>query len=63
MVEIDFKIVITGIVALAAIYITLVLCDHDTSNIGYVIIGIIAWCIGVMLPSPIINNKTGVLRW
>lgn len=63
MVEIDFKIVITGLICLAIIYVTLIIKGHDDSTIGMMIVGIIALAIGVIIPSPKIDNNRGVLRW
>lgn len=63
MVDVDFKIVITGIISLSAIYMTMIICNHDTEIIGSMIVGAIALAIGVIIPSPKVDNKTGVLRW
>ncbi len=63
MVEIDFKIVITGIVCLTLIYGMLIYYDHDSSIIATMIVTVIALAIGIIIPSPQINNKTGVLKW
>lgn len=63
MAEIDFKIVMTGIAALAAIYITLIICGRDTEVIGSMIVGVIALGIGVLVPTPKIDNQRGVLTW
>jgi hypothetical protein len=61
--EVDYKIVITGILCLTAIYITLAILGRDDSTISSLIIGIIALAIGVIIPSPLIDNKRGVLKW
>jgi|WetSurMetagenome_2_1015567.scaffolds.fasta_scaffold536443_3 hypothetical protein len=63
MVEIDFKIVIVGLMCLTAIYITSIILNHENDTIGLFIVSIIALAIGVIIPSPRIDNKTGVLRW
>lgn len=63
MVEISAKIVITGIVCLTIIYVSLIACDHDGEAIGALIIGAISLAIGVVIPSPKVDNKSGVLRW
>jgi hypothetical protein len=63
MVDVDFKIVLAGFFCLTAIYITLILVDHDSQFIGMSIVSIIALGIGVVIPSPIIDNNKGVLRW
>lgn len=63
MVEINHKIIITGILSLAAISITLILCNHDTPLTTNLILAIIGIAIGVVIPVPTINNKTGVLKW
>jgi hypothetical protein len=63
MVEIDHKIIITGILALTLIFIILVIFNHDTDLLCYTIVGIIALAIGVVIPVPKIDNKIGVLRW
>lgn len=61
--KIDHRIIITGIICLTIIYVSLVVYAHDGEFISALIIGIIALCIGVILPSPKINNRRGVLIW
>ena len=61
--EIDHKIIITGIVCLTTIYTALILFNHDTDTLGTMIIGCIALAIGVVIPSPKMDNKRGVLKW
>lgn len=63
MVEIDHKIVITAVIALMIIEITLILANHDTEALHYAIVGIIGLMAGVVLPTPKIDNKQGVLKW
>ena len=63
MVEIDYKIVITGMICLTIIYIALLITNHVDGTIAAMIVGIIGLAIGVVIPSPKIDNKTGVLRW
>ena len=63
MVEINYKIVISGIFCLTAIYITLLLTDHVDGTIAAMIVGIIGIAIGVVIPSPKIDNNRGVLQW
>lgn len=63
MVEINYKIVITGILALAAIYMCMMICNRQNSIVEISIITAIALAIGVVIPSPKVDNKSGVLRW
>lgn len=63
MAEIDHRIVLCGVICLTIIYMTLILSNHDNATISALIVGIIALSIGVIIPSPVINNKTGVLKW
>ena len=63
MVAIDHKIVITGIICLTIIYVGLLYCQSNDSTLQMMIIGAIALTIGVIIPSPKIDNKLGVLRW
>ena len=63
MVEINYKIVITGIICLAVIFATLIICGKDNQLIETMIVSIIALSIGVIIPSPKIDNKIGVLIW
>lgn len=63
MVDVDFKIVISGIIALTAIEMTLILCDKGSELITTSIIGAIALAIGVLIPSPKVDNNKGVLKW
>ena len=63
MVEVDFKIVITGIICLTIIYISLIISNHDSEALTMMIVGIIALSIGVIIPSPKIDNNRGMLKW
>lgn len=63
MAEIKASIVITGIICLTIIYTALLLCKQVDGTIGAMIVGAIALAIGVVIPSPKVDNKTGVLRW
>jgi uncharacterized membrane protein (DUF485 family) len=63
MVNIDYKIVITGIFCLTIIYCVLIFCNHDTQFLGTAIVGAIALSIGIVIPSPKVDNKRGVLIW
>ena len=63
MVEIDHKIIISGISVLAAIETVLILCGHDSTTTTSLIVGIIALSIGVVIPVPKMDNKRGVLKW
>lgn len=63
MVEINYRIVITGIICLATIYVSLILTGHDADTLGTLIVGAIAMSIGITLPSPKIDNNKGVLIW
>lgn len=63
MVAINYKIVMTGLICLTMIYLGLLLSGHDDSTIGFAIIGTIAMAIGVIIPSPKIDNNSGELKW
>jgi hypothetical protein len=63
MVEVDKQVVITGIIALASIYIAFVFAGRSNEIIEPMIIGAIAFAIGVVFPSPKIDNKRGVFIW
>ena len=63
MVEIDHKIIITGILSLAARYMCMMICNRENSLIEISIITAIALAIGVVIPSPKIDNSKGVLKW
>ena len=61
--QIDHRIVISGIFCLTVIYITLIISGNNTTYIGPTIVGAIALSIGIILPNPKIDNKRGVLKW
>lgn len=64
MVEIKSSIVITGIIGLSLIGVCMVIFDHIDQTVVTAIVGAIAFAIGaVAVPSPKVDNKTGVLRW
>ena len=63
IVEINYKIVICGIICLTIIYIALLLTHNIDGTIGAMIVGVIGLAIGVVIPSPKVDNKTGVMRW
>jgi 1,4-dihydroxy-2-naphthoate octaprenyltransferase len=62
MVDIPSKIVITGMICLAVIYVALMICQRDDSTVGFLIIGAIAYGMGVVTPAPKID-KQGVMKW
>lgn len=63
MVEVDAKLAIVAVIALAVIYIFLIIYDHDSEVISTMIVGLIGMVVGVLVPSPIVDNRRGVLRW
>lgn len=64
MVEIKSSIVITGILGLTLIGMCMVIFDHIDQTIVTAIVGAIAFAIGaIAIPSPKVDNKSGVLRW
>lgn len=63
MVEINHKIIITGILALSAIQVAMIICDHDTIITTSTIVGAIALAIGVVIPIPKMDNNRGVFIW
>jgi uncharacterized integral membrane protein len=63
MVEINYKVVIAGFICLSIIYMTLIICNRESTTIGYMIVSAIALGIGVVIPAPKVDNKKGVLKW
>jgi hypothetical protein len=63
MVEVDKQVVMTGVISLTVIFIALLIYGDDNQLIKSSIVGVIALAIGVVLPSPKIDNKRGVLKW
>ena len=63
MVEINHKIVICGIICLTVIFIGLLYSQSNDQTLQMGIIGVIALAIGVIIPSPKVDNKSGVLIW
>jgi hypothetical protein len=63
MVRIDHRILITAILCLTTIEIVLVISNHDSQTLHYAVVGTIGLMAGIVLPSPKINNKSGVLKW
>lgn len=63
MVEIDHKIIISGVIALTIIEVALLIYNKDNEILTTTIIGLIGLAVGVILPTPKINNKRGVLVW
>jgi hypothetical protein len=63
VVEIDKQIVLYGMASLVAIETMLLICDRDTSSMTSIIVGAICLASGIMIKSPIIDNKSGVLKW
>lgn len=61
MVEINFKVFIAGILALAAIEMTLIICGHEDASVTSMIIGIIALAAGFVIPAPGVDGKKGTL--
>lgn len=63
LVEINYRIVICGIIALTIIYLALIFTDNITDSVSMIIIGCIALAIGIVIPSPTVDNNKGVLKW
>lgn len=64
MVEIKSSIVITGLIGLTLIGLGMIIFDHIDQTIVTAIVGAIAFAIGaIAVPTPKIDDKTGVLRW
>jgi hypothetical protein len=64
VVEVKASIVMTGVIGLTLICICMVIFDHIDNTIVTAIVGAIAFAIGaIAVPSPKVDNKTGVLRW
>jgi hypothetical protein len=63
MVEIDHKIIITGILSLTLIEMILIIFNHDSILLTSSILGAIGLAIGIVIPVPKIDNKSGVLKW
>lgn len=63
MVEIKAGIIISGIIGLTLITLCMIIFDHIDNTIIAAIVGAIALAIGVVIPVPTINDKTGVLKW
>ena len=63
MVKVKVSIVLCGIICLTAIYLALLILDRNMQIVGELIIGIIALAIGVVIPTPKIDNKKGELKW
>lgn len=63
MVEVDHKIIIVGLFCLTIIFVALLMADKLSETLGTFIIGMIGLAIGIVVPSPKINNKRGVLIW
>ena len=62
MVEINFKIVLCGLLCLTGLQITGMIISKDP-EISPMVLFIIGMSIGVLVPSPKIDNKAGVLKW
>jgi hypothetical protein len=58
--EINYKIVMCGLICLSAIYISLLIFGRETETIGFMIISIIALAIGVVIPAPAIDKKGNI---
>lgn len=63
MVEVNHKIIITGVICLTIIETALIFSDKYDSILTTMIIGTIGLAVGVILPTPKVNNKRGVLIW
>lgn len=60
--QIDSKIVMTGILGLALIETMLIICNQATDTMTFLIVAVIALCVGVLIPSPKLD-KRGVFKW
>lgn len=64
MVELNYKIFIVAIIALATMYMVALFCDVDGTAVLSILSGLMGIIAGVMIPSPKqVKNKKGVLKW
>ena len=63
MIKINYKILVTGMICLTIIFMTLIIYDHDNGFLQYVIIGVISLVMGVIIPTPKVDNRRGLLIW
>jgi hypothetical protein len=63
MVELNYKIFIVGIIALAVMYMVALFCKVDGQAVLSLLSGLIGIIAGVMIPAPKTDNKKGVLKW
>ena len=61
--NVDIRLMVCGLICLTSIEIALILCSGATEVVTAGIVGIIAMAIGVVIPTPKIDNKRGVLKW
>lgn len=62
MVEINYKIIIVGLIAITMLEaISMVI--NKNSSINPIVLFIIAMSIGIIIPSPQIDSKRGMLKW
>ena len=63
MVELNYKVFIVGIIALAVMYMVALFCKVDGQAVLSLLSGLIGIIAGVMIPAPKTDNKKGVLKW
>ena len=63
MVELNYKIFITGMICLVVMYVACLIAGKDETIIMTMIAGLIGMVTGVMIPAPTNSNKKGVLKW
>ena len=56
MVEINYRVVIVGLLCLTAIFISLIIWDNPSDALKMSIIGVMALAIGVIVPTPPVNK-------
>ena len=57
--NVDYKIIIAGMVCLTVIYISLISHNQATEAMGLMLVSIIALSMGVIIPTPKIDNNKG----
>lgn len=60
---VNYKIIIAGLCALTLIEWMLLFFDADSQNTTYTIVGAICLAIGIIIPTPKIDEKKGELKW
>ena len=63
MVKIHYRVVIVGIFCLTIMFVSLLIYTQEQTVLQSLIVGMVGLCVGVIVPTPKVDNRKGWFIW